>query len=206
MRAIVVYSLGAPDVLRTGHRPVPDGRTGGGAGPAPRDRGELLGHRAAAWGLRSTRPPWTPGNEAAGVVEALGAGTDPAWNGRRVAFWAPRTSGCYAEYATVSAAALFHLRDEVDFATGAALPAQGLTAYGLAYASTALPAGAAALVHAAAGGVGALLVQLLVRRGVRVLGRRAPPSCRWSRPPGPCRSGMVPIWPSGCAAPRRDMA
>ena len=170
MRAIVVHSLGAPDVLRTGHRPVPE--------PGP---GEVL-VRIHAIGVNFSDTerrrgvydppalPWTPGNEAAGVVEALGPGTDPAWNGRRVAFWAMRTSGCYAEYATVSAAALFHLRDEVDFATGAALPAQGLTAYGLAHASTALPAGATALVHAAAGGVGTLLVQMLARRGVRVFG------------------------------------
>jgi NADPH:quinone reductase len=170
MRAIVVHSLGAPDVLRAGHRPLPE--------PGP---GEVL-VRIHAIGVNFSDTerrrgvydppalPWTPGNEAAGVVEALGAGTDPAWSGRRVAFWAPRTSGCYAEYATVSSQALFHLRDELDFATGAALPAQGLTAYGLAYASTALPSGAAALVHAAAGGVGALLVQMLVRRGVRVIG------------------------------------
>jgi NADPH2:quinone reductase len=170
MRAIVVHTLGAPDVLQTGHRSLPE--------PGP---GEVLVRLHAIGvnfsdterrrGVYDPPPlPWTPGNEAAGVVEAVGPGTDPAWSGRRVAFWAPRTSGCYAEYATVSAAALFHLRDEVDFATAAALPAQGLTAYGLAHASTALPSGASALVHAAAGGVGTLLVQMLVRRGVRVFG------------------------------------
>src|SRR6188472_1217174 len=102
MRAIVVHSLGAPDVLRTGHRPLPE--------PGP---GEVL-VRIHAIGVNFSDTerrrgvydppalPWTPGNEAAGVVEALGAGTDPVWSGRRVAFWAPRTSGCYAEYATVS--------------------------------------------------------------------------------------------------------
>lgn len=121
MRAIVVHSLGAPDVLRTGHRPLPE--------PGP---GEVL-VRIHAIGVNFSDTerrrgvydppalPWTPGNEAAGVVEALGAGTDPVWSGRRVAFWAPRTSGCYAEYATVSSQALFHLRDELAFATGAAL-------------------------------------------------------------------------------------
>ena len=170
MRAIVVHSLGAPDVLTTGHRPVPE--------PGP---GEVLVRIHAIGvnfsdterrrGVYDPPPlPWTPGNEAAGVVEAVGPGVDPVWNGRRVAFWAMRTSGCYAEYATVSASALFHLRDEIDFATGAALPAQGLTAYGLAHASTSLPSGATALVHAAAGGVGTLLVQMLARRGVRVFG------------------------------------
>ena len=59
--------------------------------------------------------PWIPGNEAAGVVEALGAGVDPMWQGRRVAFWAMRTSGAYAEYAAAPAAALFALRDDIDF-------------------------------------------------------------------------------------------
>jgi NADPH:quinone reductase len=169
MRAIVVHKLGAPDVLQTGHRPVPE------AGP-----GEVL-VRLQAIGVNFSDTerrrgvydapalPWTPGNEAAGTVEGAGAGAE-AWVGRRVAFWAPKTSGCYAEYATVAAAALFHLRDDIDFSTGAALPAQGLTAYGLARASTALGPGQSALVHAAAGGVGALLVQLLVGRGVRVFG------------------------------------
>ena len=56
-----------------------------------------------------------------------------------------------------------------------ALPAQGLTAYGLAHFATSLSAGHTALVHAAAGGVGALLVQLLCRRGVRVLGTASTP-------------------------------
>jgi NADPH:quinone reductase len=170
MRAIVVHSLGAPDVLRTGHRPVPE------PGPGEvRVRIHAIGVNFSDTERRRgvydpPALPWTPGNEAAGVVEALGPGTDPAWNGRRVAFWAMRTSGCYAEYATVSAAALFHLRDELDFPTGAALPAQGLTAYGLAHASTQLPSGATALVHAAAGGVGAFLIQMLARRGVLVYG------------------------------------
>jgi NADPH2:quinone reductase len=169
MDAIVVHRLGAPDVLQTGHRPVPE--------PGP---GEVL-VRIHAIGVNFSDTerrrgvydppalPWTPGNEAAGTVERAGAGAE-AWVARRVAFWAMRTSGCYAQYATVAASALFRLRDDIDFPTGAALPAQGLTAYGLAYASTTLGAGQSALVHAAAGGVGALLVQLLVRRGVRVFG------------------------------------
>ena len=84
MRAIVVHSLGAPDVLRTGHRPLPE--------PGP---GEVL-VRIHAIGVNFSDTerrrgfydppalPWTPGNEAAGVVEALGAGTDPVWSGRIV--------------------------------------------------------------------------------------------------------------------------
>jgi NADPH2:quinone reductase len=120
--------------------------------------------------------PWIPGNEAAGVVEAVGAGVEPEWRGRRVAFWAFRTSGTYAEYACVAAAALFHLMDGLDFSVAAALPVQGLTAYGLSQVATSLAPGQTALVHAAAGGVGALLVQLLRARGVRVFGTASSPT------------------------------
>jgi len=170
MQAIVVHALGDPDVLTLRVHPVPE--------PGP---GEVL-VRLQAVGVNfsdterrrgSYDPPalpWIPGNEAAGIVEALGAGVEPDWLGRRVAFWAPRTSGAYAEYAVAPANALFSLLDGLDIAVAAALPAQGLTAYGLAHFATALSPGQTALVHAAAGGVGALLVQLLVRRGVRVFG------------------------------------
>jgi NADPH2:quinone reductase len=166
----VVHALGGPEVLVLRSHPVPE--------PAP---GEVLVRlHAAGVNFSDTERrrgvydppalPWIPGNEAAGVVEALGSGVDPAWSGRRVAFWAPRTSGTYAEYAAAPASVLFALRDDIDFSIGAALPVQGLTAYGLTHFATALEAGQSALVHAAAGGVGSLLVQLLRRRGVRVFG------------------------------------
>jgi NADPH2:quinone reductase len=162
--------LGDPDVLTMGSRPVPE--------PGP---GEVL-VRIHAVGVNFSDTerrrgiydppvlPWTPGNEAAGTVEGNGPGVDPGWVGRRVAFWAPRTSGTYAEYAVTPAASLFWLLDDLDFTVGAALPAQGLTAYGLAHFATAMVPGQTALVHAAAGGVGALLVQILSHHGVKVLG------------------------------------
>ncbi|MFL5493802.1 MAG: zinc-binding dehydrogenase [Gemmatimonadales bacterium] len=175
MQAIVVHALGGPDVMALRTRPTPV--------PGP---GEVLVRLHAVGvnfsdterrrGVYDAPPlPWTPGNEAAGVVEGLGPGVDPAWLGRRVSFWAPRTTGTYAEYAAAPAAALFALRDDLSFSTGAALPAQGLTAYGLSHVATALAPGQTALVHAAAGGVGALLVQLLRRRGVRVFGTASTP-------------------------------
>jgi NADPH2:quinone reductase len=170
MHAIVVRALGGPEVLALGTHPTPR--------PGP---GEVLVRLHAVGvnfsdterrrGVYDPPPlPWIPGNEAAGVVEAVGPGVDPAWGGRRVAFWAPRTTGTYAEFTAAPAAALFALRDEIDFATGATLPVQGLTAYGLSHVVTTLQPGQTALVHAAAGGVGALLVQLLRTRGVRVFG------------------------------------
>lgn len=178
MQAIVVHALGGPEVLVLRPHPVPE--------PDP---GEVL-VRLHAIGVNFSdterrrgvydRPalPWIPGNEAAGVVEGVGPGVDPAWSGRRVAFWAPRTSGTYAEYAAAPSSTLFALRDEIDFSVGTALPVQGLTAYGLTHFATALARGQTAVVHAAAGGVGALLVQLLQRRGVRVFGTASTPAKR----------------------------
>jgi NADPH:quinone reductase len=178
MQAIVVHALGGPEVLAL--RASPDPR------PGP---GEVL-VRLHAVGVNFSDTerrrgvydppalPWIPGNEAAGVVEGLGPGVDATWLGRRVAFWAPRTSGTYAEYTAAPAAALFALRDDIDFTVGATLPVQGLTAYGLSHVATTLEAGQTAVVHAAAGGVGALLVQMLRKRGVRVFGTASTPAKR----------------------------
>src|SRR5512143_3770784 len=178
MQAIVVHALGGPEVLTLRPHPTPQ--------PAA---GEVLVHlHAVGVNFSDTERrrgvydppalPWIPGNAAAGVVEAVGPGVDPAWHGRRVAFWAPRTTGTYAEFTAAPAAALFTLRDELDFVTGATLPVQGLTAYALSQVATTLQAGQTALVHAAAGGVGALLVQLLRKRGVRVFGTASTPAKR----------------------------
>ena len=178
MQAIVVRSLGDPDVLTLGEHPIPE--------PGP---GQVLVHlEAVGVNFSDTERrrgiydppalPWIPGNEAAGVVEAIGAGVDRDWLGRRVAFWAPRTSGTYAEYTVAPANALFALLDGIEMPVGAALPVQGLTAYGLAHFATALAPRQTALVHAAAGGVGALLVQLLLQRGVRVFGTASSDSKR----------------------------
>jgi NADPH:quinone reductase len=170
MQAIVVDALGGPEVLRLRDQPIPN--------PGP---GQVL-VRVHVVGVnfsdterrRGTYDPPTlpyiPGKEAAGVVEAVGPSVDPSWRGRRVSFWAMDTSGAYAQFTVAPVGALFHLRDELTFEQGATLPAQGLTAYALAEVATSLRPGQSALVHAAAGGVGQLLVQLLRRRGVRVLG------------------------------------
>jgi NADPH2:quinone reductase len=178
MQAIVVHTLGDPEVLTLRAHPTPR--------PGP---GEVLVRLGAAGVNFSDTErrrgiydppalPWIPGNEAAGVVEALGDGVASAWLGRRVAFWAPRTSGTYAEYTVAPANTLFALLDGIDMPVAAALPVQGLTAYGLAHFATALAPGQSALVHAAAGGVGALLVQLLLQRGVRVFGTASTESKR----------------------------
>jgi NADPH2:quinone reductase len=178
MRAIIVQALGGPEVLALGSTDTPR--------PQP---GEVL-VRLHATGVnfsdterrRGTydppQLPWIPGNEGARVVEGVGPGVESEWLGRRVAFWAPRTSGTYAEYACAPMVALFTLVDGLEFPIAAALPSQGLTAYGLSHTATSLAPGQTALVHAAAGGVGALLTQLLRNRGVRVFGTASSPGKR----------------------------
>ncbi len=170
MRAIVVRSLGGPEVLKLEDIPEP-------ASPGP---GEVLVKVEAAGvnfadterrrGVYSAPPlPWIPGREAAGVVVAAGPGVDPTLVGARVSYFAPRASGSYAERATVPARALFRFRNELPFDVMAALPQQGLTAHGVLRLAAMKP-GQIALVLAAAGGVGTILVQLARLAGARVIG------------------------------------
>ncbi|MEO7417437.1 MAG: zinc-binding dehydrogenase, partial [Thermoanaerobaculia bacterium] len=121
--------------------------------------------------------PWIPGTEGAGRVVAVGPDTEPGLLDRRVAFWAmpPAVSGTYAEYAVVPAGGLFLLGPDTPFDIGAAFPQQGLTAYGLTFLATTIHPGATVLIHAAAGGVGQILVQLVRRQGARVFGSVSSP-------------------------------
>ncbi|MBU6333013.1 MAG: quinone oxidoreductase [Chloroflexi bacterium] len=112
--------------------------------------------------------PLTLGQEAAGVVCELGAGVDPALLGARVAY--AMQPGAYAEYAAVPAWKLVALPDAVSEQVAAAVMLQGMTAHYLSHSTWPLQPGDVALVHAAAGGVGQLLVQLARRRGARVIG------------------------------------
>lgn len=172
MRAIVVRSLGDPDVLELAEAPRPE--------PGP---GQVLVQlHAAGVNFSDTerrrgvyrRPdlPWIPGSEGAGVVEAVGPGGDPGLVGERVAFWAmpPAVSGTYAEAAVAPVESLFRLGDRIGFEQGAALPQQALTAYGVVHLAARIEAGQVVLIHAAGGGVGLLAVQLARQAGARVLG------------------------------------
>ena len=117
-------------------------------------------------GLYPVDLPCVPGMEAAGNVVAVGEGVDLVV-GDRVAY--AGVLGAYAESAAVDAASLVKLPDGVDFETGAAAMLQGMTAHYLVHGSYPLSGGETALVHAAAGGVGLLLVQMAKRLGARVL-------------------------------------
>jgi NADPH2:quinone reductase len=119
-------------------------------------------------GLYKLPLPFTPGSEGAGVVDAIGDGVDVVKVGDRVAFAGVR--GAYAEYAIAPADMLVPLPDSIDAKTASAAMLQGMTAQYLATSVHAIARGENVLIHAAAGGVGALLVQIAKMRGARVFG------------------------------------
>jgi NADPH2:quinone reductase len=110
--------------------------------------------------------PFTPGQEGAGTVSAIGEGVTDLKIGDRVAY--AMTMGSYAEYAAVPAWRLVKLPDNVDFKIGAAIMLQGMTAHYLTHSTFPLKKGHRALVHAAAGGVGLLLTQIAKKLGATV--------------------------------------
>src|SRR5205809_6012676 len=119
-------------------------------------------------GLYKVPLPFTLGQEAAGIVTALGPGVTDPKVGDRVAYTS--VLGAYAEYAVVPADRLVVLPNGVSTKQGAAAMLQGMTAHYLATTTYPLKPGDTCLVHAAAGGVGLLLCQIAKLRGARVLG------------------------------------
>src|SRR6266478_761252 len=119
-------------------------------------------------GLYKADLPFTPGMEAAGVVEAVGAEVTEVAVGDRVAYAMAR--GSYAEYAVVPAWQLVGIPASLDFKLAAAALLQGMTAHYLTHSTFALKKGDWALVHAAAGGVGLLIAQMAKMLGTRVIG------------------------------------
>lgn len=172
MRAVVVSSLGGPEQLELTELPDPE--------PGP---GELLVSVAAAGvnfidtyhrtGLYPRELPFVPGSEGAGTVVSVGAEVSSFRPGDRVA-WAS-APGSYAELVRVPAATAVAVPDGIDLATAAAVMLQGMTAHYLATDTFPLASGHTCLVHAAAGGVGLLLVQIAARRGARVIGTVSTP-------------------------------
>lgn len=112
--------------------------------------------------------PHTPGGEGAGVALEVGAGVTDISEGDRVA--SANLQGAYAEYALAPAERLVVLPAGLGTDVAAALMLQGMTAHYLSHSTYALTEGDTCLVHAAAGGVGLLLVQMAKRRGARVIG------------------------------------
>jgi NADPH2:quinone reductase len=167
MRAIRVEQTGGPEVLRLEDVPAPEP----GPGEA-RVRIEAIGVNFVDVYERSGQYqkslPLTPGAEAAGVVDAMGDGASEVQVGQRVAY--AQHPGAYAEYAVVPAWKLVPIPEGVSSKVAAAVMLQGSTAHYLSHSTYPLKPGDVALVHAAAGGVGRLLVQIGKRLGARVLG------------------------------------
>ena len=119
-------------------------------------------------GLYQIPLPSTLGLEAAGTVEAVGNGVSQFAVGDRVAY--TNVAGAYAEYAAVPADKLVSLPDGVSFNEGAAAMLQGCTAHYLCQSTYPVKAGDRCLVHAAAGGVGLILIQMIKMIGGYVIG------------------------------------
>jgi len=167
VKAIRVHSPGGAEALRYEDVPQPSPGTG-----------QVLVRIEAAGvnfvdvyqrtGLYKVPLPFTLGQEAAGVVTALGSGVSEVKVGDRVAY--THVMGAYAEYAVVPADRIVVLPEGVSTKQGAAAMLQGMTAHYLASATYPLQRGDVCLVHAAAGGVGLLLCQIAKLRGARVIG------------------------------------
>ena len=116
--------------------------------------------------MTRTRTPMTLGIEVAGTVAELGPGVStPAEGSRVVAF----VNGGYAEYAVAQATTVIPIPASLDFTRAAAFPVQGLTAYQLLRESAHIQPGESVLVHAAAGGVGTLAIQLAKLMGAGIV-------------------------------------
>ena len=174
MRAVIVGEHGGPGVLQVTDVPA--------AQPGP---GELLVDGAAAgvnfadiYAREGRYPyarelPFVLGQEGAGTVSATGPGTEFA-AGDRVAWTG--ASGCYAEQAVVTAASAVPVPDGLDLATAAAVLLQGMTAHYLCYSTYPVSQHDPVVVHAAAGGVGLLLTQLVKMRGGIVVATTSSPA------------------------------
>jgi NADPH2:quinone reductase len=166
MKAIQMTKTGGPEVMELREAPMPE--------PGP---GQVLVKIEAAGvnfvdvylreGRYPAKLPSIPGQEAAGVVAALGPEVTGFKVGDRVA-WC-HVLGAYAEYAAVPVSMLIAIPDGVTMQQGAAALLQGMTAHYLSHSTYAIKTGDMVLIHAGAGGVGLLLIQMAKRLGARVL-------------------------------------
>ena len=166
MLAIRIHEIGGADKLCADEIPLPVPKPG-----EVRIRVEAAGlnfidtyNRS---GLYPVPLPFTLGQEAAGIITALGEGVSGLKPGDRVA--TAGGSGCYAQEAVAPASRVVRTPEGISSRQAAAVLAQGVTAHFLACDTFPLKPGDTALVHAAAGGVGLLLVQIAKLRGARVI-------------------------------------
>jgi NADPH2:quinone reductase len=166
MKAIQVSQTGGPEALVLAELPE----------PKPKANEALVQIKAAGVnfidvyfreGRYPTPVPFVNGQEAAGVVTEIGSDVTEVKPGDRVAYTG--ALGSYAEYAAVPATRLVKIPDDLSFEQAAAAMLQGMTAHYLLHSTYKLQAGETALIHAAAGGVGLLLVQMAKMIGARVI-------------------------------------
>ncbi|HVO39228.1 MAG TPA: quinone oxidoreductase [Spirochaetia bacterium] len=166
MKAIVMQENGGPDVLKLEDASIPE--------PGPGEARIRIEYAGVNFidvygrrGLYKGQLPRILGDEGAGIVDEVGTGVTEVRPGDRAA-WAMQT-GSYAEYAVVRGAMLIRVPDGLETKQAAAAMLQGMTAHYLAASTFALGPQHTALVHAAAGGTGRLLVQVARLRGARVI-------------------------------------
>ncbi|MEO7652718.1 MAG: quinone oxidoreductase [Bryobacteraceae bacterium] len=167
MKAIQVGRCGSPEAMEAVEIPTP--------APGPKQALVKIAVSGVNYidvyfrtGMYKSDLPFIPGMEAAGVVEAVGPEVTEVAPGDRVAYAMAR--GSYAEYAVVPSWQLIKVPDGLALDLAAASMLQGMTAHYLTHSTYALKSGDCALVHAAAGGAGLLIVQMAKARGARVIG------------------------------------
>ena len=175
MKAIRVHEFGGPEVLKLGEVPTPKPSTGEvlvrihAAGVNPYD----TYMRAGTYALKPSLP-YTPGSDAAGVVEAVGDGVKKVKRGDRV-YTARTLTGAYAEYALALEEQVHHLPGKIDFKQGAGIWVPYGTAYHALYHAAKAHASETVLVHGASGGVGLAALQIARAIGLNVLGTAGTP-------------------------------
>jgi NADPH:quinone reductase len=172
VNAIVVSRTGGPEVLEYVERPIPE--------PGP---GRLVVKVAAAGvnfidtyhrtGAYARPLPFTPGGEFSGTVEKVGEGVTGFAVGDHVA--TVDALGGYARFSVVEASRAVHVPTGIELETAAAAMLQGLTAHYLTTSTWPVQKDQTVLIHAAAGGMGLLLTQLVKARGARVIGTVSTP-------------------------------
>ena len=170
MKAIIVREFGGPEVLKLEE-----------ISTLRADSGQVLVRIHAAGvnpydtymrnGTYAIKPPlpYTPGSDAAGVVEAVGEGVKNVHPGDRV-YVANTVSGAYAEYALATERQVHPLPAKITYAQGAGVWVPYGTAYHALYQRTRARAGETALIHGASGGVGIAAVQMARAIGLTVMG------------------------------------
>lgn len=173
MKAIRIHKYGGPDVLIYEDAPRPELGENGllirvhAAGVNPADRQIRSGKRPVLKGPF----PLILGFDVSGVVEAVGSRVDGFKAGDAVYGMLPLgKGGAYAEYVTSDAAGIAHKPRSIDHIQAAAVPVVALTAWQALFDAGQLSAGQTVLIHAAAGGVGHIAVQLARWKGARVIG------------------------------------